>query len=421
PGWRPPHTFDDLPQPAYPVGAPGVGDLDGHGSPEIVLCVVSDGPPRVVSDGPPCVVLDGSPRRNFLYAFHADGSVVDRWPVEICPPGWGYYTCSAAGTLLADLHGDRRMEVARGMSQGDVQVFDGGGKPLQGWPYRFGPDAYGWTHGLNADLTAADLDGDGRPELIAAESGFAPRLVALSGDGRALAGFPISLPEVIDRQAPAVADLDRDPDGRPEIVQATLPFSGDLLGTGEPSPGGPPMPAELRVLHADGTAFVPWWQRTLQSGDSWGAVLADLTGDGRPEIVLQDGGLLNAFDFLGTPPAGFPLTIHRDFLRSQALDLSPWLVTDLDGARGPDLIQARSDVYSGVAYLRLIGLRTTGQPLKGFPFEVEGLLAASRPVAVDLTGDGIRDLVLLATEGANGGWILEAWDLAALGRGAERP
>ncbi|HEU4403107.1 MAG TPA: VCBS repeat-containing protein, partial [Candidatus Polarisedimenticolia bacterium] len=122
PGW--PRTFDDLPQPAYPVGAPGVGDLDGHGSPEIVLCVVSDGPPRVVSDGPP--------RRNFLYAFHADGSEADGWPVKIRPPGRGYYTCSEAGTLLADLHGDQRMEVARGMSQGDVQVFDGDGTALPG-------------------------------------------------------------------------------------------------------------------------------------------------------------------------------------------------------------------------------------------------------------------------------------------------
>src|SRR5262249_44048432 len=56
PGW--PRTFDSLTQPAWPVGDPAVGDLDGDGSPEIITCVVSGTPMR----------------RNFLYALRADGT-----------------------------------------------------------------------------------------------------------------------------------------------------------------------------------------------------------------------------------------------------------------------------------------------------------------------------------------------------------
>jgi len=43
------------------------------------------------------------------------------------------------------------------------------------------------------------------------------------------------------------------------------------------------------------------------------------------------------------------------------------------------------------------------------------MLAASRPVLADLSGDGVSDLVMLVADGGNGGWILAAWDLGSLG------
>jgi len=419
-GW--PRTFDALPQPAYPLGTPGVGDLDGDGVPEIVTCVVSG----------------NLPRRNFLYAFRTDGSDLPGWPVEVPHEGSDYYSCSPAGVLLADLDGDGRMEVVRGMNQGEVQAFSGDGRPVPGWPFRLGVDSFGRPRGLNADLAAADLDGDGRDEVIFAESGFEPRLVAVSGDAHLLPGFPRILPSLIDRQAPVVGDLDGD--GHPEVVQATLPFTGDMLpslpyaggrltertgagrsapdsrGSGGADPVPPLAPAEVIVLHADGSAAAGW-PRTLAIGGPWGALLADLNGDGLPEILQQDGGLLYAFDAGGGVLSGFPQRIHRDFLRSQAIEESPWLATDLDGDRQVELIQARSDLYAGFSYLRVFGLRGTGQPVRGFPFEAEGLLAASPPVAVDLNRDGVRDLVMLTTAGPSGPWSLLAWDLGAQGRG----
>ncbi len=114
PGW--PHLFADLAQPAYPIGAPGVGDLDGDGSPDLVTCVVSGNPVA----------------QNLLYAFRGDGSPVRGWPVEMHAKSAGPYSCSPGGVLIADLDGDGRPEVVRGMSRGEIQAFRDDGAQLVG-------------------------------------------------------------------------------------------------------------------------------------------------------------------------------------------------------------------------------------------------------------------------------------------------
>ncbi len=400
-GW--PRTFDHLPQPAYPFGAPGLGDLDGDRSPEIVTCVISG----------------EMSRRTFLYAFHADGTDVDGWPVEVGSSGTDYYSCSPSAVLLADLDGDRRMEVVRAMSHGELLALDGRGRPVLGWPVRLRPDGPGPSKEVNADLAAADLDGDGRDEVVFVEAGVSPRLVAVSGDGRIVSGFPISLSEVTNRQAPAVADLDGD--GLPELAQSTMPVScsaQDGSTECEPQPTEPLVQAVMHVVHADGST-APGWPRPLSSGGAWGAVPVDLDGDGLPEILQDDGDALLAFDAVGALLSGFPRPIHRDFIRAQALRVSPWVVGDVDGDAIPDFVQARTNIYNGSAYLRLIGLRASGQPLKGFPFDAEGLVAASRPVLADLSSDGTVDLALLTGDGTNGGWILVVWNLGALRPGSQ--
>ncbi|MFQ5878182.1 MAG: FG-GAP repeat domain-containing protein [Acidobacteriota bacterium] len=397
PGW--PRTFQDLPQPAYPVGPPALGDLDGDGLIDVVACVVSG----------------GTPRRNFVHALDAGGADLAGWPVEVIAPGQPFPSCPASGPATADLDGDGRDEVALSVGPGHLTVLDDDGGTLSGWPMQLGPDEQGISRAINARLGAADLDGDGRPELLFVESGLQPRLGAVSAAGHFMEGFPLRLDEVVDRQAPVATDLDGD--GRPEIVLSTLPFSPSLDASAgpaaEPTGDGALVPAALYVLRADASAS-EGWPRALEAGGSWGPVLTDLDGDGRAEILQQDGDLLLAFDLSGEPARGFPHMIHRDFQRSQSLEMSQWTVADLNGDARPDLLQTRSNVYLGSAYLRLFGTRMTGQPLKGFPFERSGFLAASEPAVVDLSGDGVADLVMLTSEGTNGRWSLMAWDLGSL-------
>ena len=395
-GW--PRGFSSLPPPAYPVGAPGVGDLDGDGTSEVVFCVSSG----------------WGTRATYLVAVRADGTDLPGWPLMV-PSDDLYTACSPGATLVADLDGDGRAEVARSASPGTVWVFNADGEARPGWPFRSPLDAQGRKRYVNADLAAADLDGDGRPEIVFVESGFTPRLTALDAAGRMMPGFPIRLQEVVDRQAPAAGDLDGD--GRAEIAQATLPFSLDLIsGPPELSSLKPPpvpdpaIPAQMHSLHQDGSE-ARGWPKLLDGGAAWGALLADLDSDGQPEIVLGDGDRLFAWSADGTEMNGFPFAIHRDFPHAQSERLSQWSVADLDRDGRLDFLQARSLVDAGTTQMRLLGLRSGGQPMRGFPFTLDGLEAASNPVAVDLTGDGYPEIAILATEGTNGGWRLLAWDV----------
>jgi len=393
PGW--PRTFDLLPQPAYPVGDPGLGDLDGDGLAEIVVCVAA-----------------GPDQRAHLFAFHRDGSDVAGWPIQPAAPGPGPAVCTPSSTLVVDLDGDRRAEVVRAIRGGVITAFSGEGRPLAGWPVQIVPDPFGRRREINADLAFLDTAGDGSQEVAFVESGAAPRLAVVSGSGRFLPGFPRLLAEVTDRHAPVAGDLDGD--GSPELIQATLPLTADMMFAAslaaEPGGSEPIAPATIHRLDPGGVEWAGW-PVPLVAGGPWGAVLADLDGDGRLDAVQQDGDLLLAVDALGAPLPGFPAPLHRGFVRSDALEWSPWIVGSIESSPRPDLLQAVSSVYRGLAYLRLHAMNARGQRVAGFPFDAPGLLACSRPVLTDLTGTGPNDLALLACDGTSGGWSLIAWDL----------
>ncbi len=394
PGW--PRTFDHLPQPAYPVGEPGIGDLDGDGLAEIVVCVAS-----------------GPNQRAYLFAFHQDGTDAFGWPIQPVAPGTGIAACTPSGTLVTDLEGDGSSEVVRALRHGAIVAFRGDGMPLPGWPVRIVPDPFGRRREINADLASFDPDGDGRRVVAFVESGAAPRLGVVSGSGEFLPGFPRLLEEVTDRHAPAAGDMDGD--GDPELIQATLPLTADMMTAAgplasEPAGPGPIAPATIHRL-GPGAVEPFGWPVTLASGGPWGAVLADLDGDGRLDAVQQDGDLLLAVDGSGAALPGFPAPLHRHFVRSDSMEFSPWIAGAIDGSPLPELVQATSSVYRGLAYLRLRAVNARGQRIADFPFDAPGLFACSRPVLIDLTGTGPNDLALLACDGTNGGWSLVAWDL----------
>ncbi len=89
-----------------------------------------------------------------VYAWHADGTAVTGWPRTT----GGAVGCSPA---LADLDGDGKPEVIIGSNDGNVYAWQADGTLAAGWPRATGSPVQG-------SPAVADVDGDGRMEVFVA-------------------------------------------------------------------------------------------------------------------------------------------------------------------------------------------------------------------------------------------------------------
>jgi hypothetical protein len=264
----------------------------------------------------------------------------------------------------------------------------GGGGEVRIPPY--------WVWG---EVVAADLDGDGRPEVAVAAAlvDGASRAdqvrvyPALAGGGF---GAPASYGVAGDPWGLCVGDLDGD--GRPDLAAAIPATEAPVPDTAGDSGG-------LSILRQDpalpGRFLRAVWVWT--GGAAEAAGVADFTGDGRRDVVVADGVRANSRILLlpqsasqaGTllPPVPVPVGTGHGFR-----DLA---VADLDGDGRPDLALAG---YDCVAVL----LQQAGGGFGAPAFLAAGLHVEGVAVA-DLDGDGRMDLVAAsagnAPDGGRGG------------------
>jgi hypothetical protein len=178
--------------------------------------------------------------------------VLTRKPAVRADGDW-YPPSGIPAPTIVDIRGDRRPEIVGATPDGAVYAVSPSGRRL--WRHDY---ARGAARTFASEVAAADLNRDGRPELVFGVYGAAPdsgRLIVLSPRGRRLHdvrlrdqgenGNGVGIPA-----APSIGDLDGD--RRLEIVVSTFDHGIDVYRVPRSRPNHLPWPTGRGNLLRDG-------------------------------------------------------------------------------------------------------------------------------------------------------------------------
>jgi len=388
----------------------------------------------------------GQDQRN-LY-LHRDRDLLAGFPRTLPSDG-------ESSPLFVDLDGDNRTELLFATADGIVHAQRPDGSELAGWPasgdqlglHTGGPafqsgEVAPRAGSFLASLAGADIDRDGVPEVVGAD--FEGKVYVWGADGQrirtlqtnpAFSGAP-QQPFVDVRRgkrhrtqrgfiaSPVLADLDGDDGGRLEIVAAAMDrhvYAWNDDGT--PVPGFPVLVLDWsKVSSVDPVTHVPTF--TPEAGDELdqGAIIdtpavADITGDGKPEIVVgtneeykadDDGGWNVGNSVLG-PAAALFAQANVDLADANTRVYAIKSVGD-PGGPGP----SNSDAFIGGWPVRVAKLMSELLPIVG-----EGVTGAPivGPASMDCGGNGGQGPKVGVMPDAGPAYVLNQDGSSCLGNG----
>ncbi len=351
---------------------PCAGDIDGDGIPEIIIQTV-----------------DGT-----IYAMHADGTEVqdgDSNPATLGVLVPGNFALGGGQPILADLDGDGAMEIIRGRSANA----SGGSlltayRDLAGTISTYLIPVGGATTGPAA---AADLDGDGLPEVVIAsargtigENTFSGLFIAnweifndplLPTDPSEYGSFVVQ-PGAFS--APILADLNRD--GKPEVVVSDRDGALHAFEFNFAAHIGGDLPSQyITARELPGWPTAPLTQGALSE-----VSIGDLEHDGFPEVIHAGGGCrVAAAHYSGSPRSGFPIDARDPLAPADSTAFWPPLIADVDQDGILDVIPILPDGTRPA-------FRADGKKIPGFG-ELGSTGSGSPPMLLDLDNDGILEWV----------------------------
>ena len=396
------------------IASPAVGDLDADGIQDVVVAGLAGN----------------------LYAWTASGTMRPGFPVGIdlslCNPEDRHdqhrTDCGFFGSpTLVDLTGDGNLEILVPAMDQHLYAWDADGESVPGWPvlvHTFEIEDVADRIGrIISSPSVGDVDGDGDLDIIigtsqtdGSEFGGYGLLYALSGDGALRDGWPIhifagfagALPFIGEGivTKPALADIDGD--GDVEIAATSLADPGAVYGPdGEPVMDFAPTLVDFGSRSNTGEASSLFMLSSLifadADGDSFLDVFASGSGIGygtswaawnrridHDHLLLGYSGALDGV--ASRPLPGFPRQMD-----DMQFMLSP-VAADVSGDGLSDIIQGSTALVRGFDYL--------GNTLPGFPLFHGGWQMASSAIG-DVDGDGYRDLVAATREGQLFAWRTE--------------
>lgn len=245
---------------------------------------------------------------------------------------------------------------------------------MPGWP----KSVQYSTFSPNRGVALADLNGDGRQEVIV--STYNPhRVYVWRYDGSDYPGWPNSLGTGV-QYAASVGDVDGD--GNLDIAVGTRVFSAG---------SGP-----VHLFDRDGNLKPGWPFRGHGGSFNSAPTLADVTGDGRLEVIVLERdwpeGYLWVVRYDGTPLPGWPCTLDHVPATSAA-------VADLDGDGNVEIIAA--------SYNSLYVLQADGEMRPGWPQTMpDGRnWSYQSPALADLSGDDTLEIVTAMHQQGGGAYV----------------
>lgn len=289
-------------------------------------------------------------------------------------PTWERHTMGTAyleaGGVLLDVNGDGRLDLIAGEALGSGSRRAGGGTelywfeqpadPREPWPRHVIENGLHKYH----DQAVGDVDGDGEPEIVIASQ---------------LAGI------VAYYDIPADLSVRRWPYACRHIVSASLSVEGlavaDLYGTGRNV-----IVAGANVLLPPEGRDGPWSVRPLGDYVQPAVRIADVNGDGLPEVIASEGeshpARLGWFD----PRTGREHRLASDLFHPHSL-----AVADFNGDGLPDILVGEMGLGRW-AKPRLIVYVNEGEGRFRPVIISEGIPTHNAAVG-DLDGDGRPDVV----------------------------
>jgi hypothetical protein len=333
---------------SYYAAGPTIADIDG-GEPEIIGLSWGTNPnPSLPGDSMMVIVFD------------KEGNVKPGWPQPTLTSVWS----SAA---VGDVDGVGDKEIVFGSNGNQVYAFhadgtellDGDNNPATVGVFRTVGNSFNFS-----TPAIADLDNDGVKDIIYGSSdGF---LYAWHADSTNVPGFPVNLHGAITA-SPAVGYLDGPSDTQLDIVVPTATDSLFVLGANGARRAGYPKNIEF-----SGTSKVP------------SPALADMNNDGFLDIVVAStGGGIYVYQHNGFFLVPW-LNARYSAMTSYSSESSP-VVADINGDGKPDVVMG--DEEKNLAAL------SNGTMLPGFPIVLNGEVRGT-PGLCDCDGDGMSEIVL---------------------------
>jgi hypothetical protein len=327
----------------------------------------------VNSDGRPDVVArDPRVAHGTLWIYLNNGTATPWTTRTSAGTGWDFTNAM----MLGDVTGDGRADLmARdpAVDQGTMYVYPNNGT-ANPWPSRFWAGT-GWN--LASTVVLGDVNGDGKPDIVARDSGGA--LWVYPGNGS-----PTSNPWTTSRigagtgwnLATSLALGDVTGDGRPDVVIRD--------GTG----------ALYVYPNSGATSGNPFTVARTQLGSGFTfadtLLLADVSGDGRLDLIARPGGDL--WRYSG------PSWTTRISAGTGWESLDQLAVADVNGDGHPDLIGRNPALDNGTLWL--YPGDGAADPWTASPISLgTGWNLADTVLLGDLTGDGHPDVLVRDTTG----------------------